>query len=72
MGTIEISDLFSYSMPFIMAYNIWLHNQIVSAKIDIAVNNTSDKAQQDVLTEIKNDIRAMREDIHALANQSNE
>ena len=69
MGTIEISQIFSFSTPLIILYNVWLHNQIVNAKIDIAVNNTSDKAISEAVAEIKNDIRAMREDIHALANK---
>jgi len=70
MGTIEISELLSYAVPLIMGYNVWLHNEIVKAKIDIAVNNTSDKAIRDAVSEIKDDIRAMRDDIHAIASKN--
>lgn len=67
MGTIEISELLSYAVPLIIGYNVWLHNQIVKSQIDIAVNSNSDEAQQKVLEEIKDDMRAMREDIHSIA-----
>jgi len=69
MGTIEISELLSWSVPFIIAYNVWLHNQIVKSQIDIAVNNTNDESLRTAVNDIKGDIKAMRDDIHALANK---
>ena len=43
MGTIEISDLFSYVVPLLVLYNAWLHRQVINAQIDIAVNNSKDE-----------------------------
>ncbi len=71
MGTIEISTIFSFSAPFILLYNVWLHNQIVKAQIDIAVNNANDGSLRIAVKDIKDDIKAMRDDIHTLANKEN-
>ena len=40
----SITDLLGWAVPFVILYNVWLHNQVISLKTDLAVNSTKDEA----------------------------
>ncbi len=71
MGTIEISTIFSFSAPFILLYNVWLHNQIVKAQIDIAVNTSKDEAITKSIDLLRTSMDNLTAEVHSINKQSN-
>lgn len=57
MGTIEISELLSYAVPLLVAYNAWLHTQVINAQKEIAVNSAMDTEIIKQFDEFKQDIK---------------
>jgi len=64
MGTIEISDLLSYIVPLLALYIGYLHNKVISAEKDIAVNSSKDEKINEQFNDLKNDIKALTKEFH--------
>ena len=60
----EVQELLSYIIPFLIMYNAWLHNQIISAQKEIAVNSAKDEETSRQFMEIKSDIKEMKKELH--------
>ena len=71
MGTIEISELLSWSVPFIIAYNVWLHNQIVKSQIEIAVNTSKDEEISRNIDLLRTSVDALTSEVHSINKNSN-
>jgi len=71
MGTIEISTLFSFSAPFILLYNVWLHNQIVKSQIEIAVNTSKDEAITQSIDLLRKSMDALTSEVHGMNKTGN-
>ncbi len=71
MGTIEISEILSWSVPFIILYNVWLHNQIVKSQIDIAVNTSKDEAITKSIDLLRGSMDALTAEVHSINKQGN-
>jgi len=65
MGTVEVNELLSYIVPLLVAYNVWIHNKLITAEKDIAVNSSKDSAVNKQYDEIKADIKALADEFHA-------
>jgi hypothetical protein len=69
MEASEIADLFKFAIPFIIAYNAYIHNQVISNSKEIAVNSANDLSRSGVYEEIKEAIKEMKSEIHKLGIQ---
>lgn len=49
MGKVDIQNLIVFLFPFMLAYCVWLHNMVIKARTDIAVNTSKDR---DILSRI--------------------
>ena len=45
MDASQIADLFKFAIPFIIAYNAYIHNQVIKNSKDIAVNSANDESR---------------------------
>jgi len=71
MGTIEISELLSYAVPLIIAYNVWLHNQIVKSQIEIAVNTSKDEEISRNIALLRKSVDALTTEVHSINKNTN-
>ena len=69
MDAAQIADLFKFAIPFIIAYNAYIHNQVIKNSKDIAVNSANDESRVGLMTEIKEELKAMKTEIHNLGVQ---
>lgn len=64
MGTIEISTLLSYLVMPLLAYNGWLHVQVINAQREIAVNSAMDAEIIKQFDNLQTDFKAMSKELH--------
>lgn len=69
MDAAQIADLFKFAIPFIIAYNAYIHNQVIKNSKDIAVNSANDASRVGLMEEIKEAIKEMKSEIHTLGLQ---
>jgi hypothetical protein len=70
MGTtVEISQLLSWAVPFLIMYNAWLHRMVIKTQLDIAVNTAKDEEIFKQIDEMKADIRDIRGDLQSMRSE---
>jgi predicted transcriptional regulator len=53
MEVMEIIEGLEFLVPFLIAYNVWMHNQIIKNSKDIAVNTSKDEQLSEAVKEMK-------------------
>ena len=47
MGINEYIDFVKWLVPFVVAYNVWLHNKLIANEKEIAINTVKDDEMWD-------------------------